>query len=91
MMMVLAPKDSFLTQYTTPKIQCYGYSSSRNYGQHSQGIKKSDIGTLYVLSAPHSTAYTRLSAPASFHVSPHLQLTWKILNKIPQIPFDVLR
>ena len=69
MMMVLAPKGRFLTQYTIPQIQGYRYSSSRNYRQHSQGIKKSDIGTPYVLSAPHSTAYTQLSVPASFRVS----------------------
>ena len=63
MMMVLAPKDRFLTQYTTSQIQGYRYSSSQNYGQYSQGIKKSDIGTPYVL-----------SAPASFLVSPQLLL-----------------
>ena len=90
MMMVLVPKDRFLTQYTTSQIQGYRYSSSQNYGQYSQGIKKSDIGTPYVLSAPHSTTYTQLSAPASFRVSPQLLLTWKILKKIPQVPFDVL-
>ena len=75
--MVLVPKDKYLTHYTISQILGYRiYSSWWNYGQHSRGIEKSIIGTPYILPAPHSTTYTRLSAPASFSVSPYLITTY---------------
>ena len=83
MMMVLAPKDRFLTQYTTPQIQGIDTVLHGTMGSIAE-VSKNQI------SAPHSTAYTQLSAPASFRVSPQLLLTWKILKKIPQVSFNVL-
>ena len=88
MIMVLAPKDRYLTHYT-PQIQ--GYTVLRGTMGSTAKVSKNQLSaprTYY--RHPHNTAYIRLSAPASFHVSPHLPLTWKILKKIPQVPFDVL-
>ena len=75
--------------YTTSKIQGYGYSSSRNYGQHNQGIKKSDIGTPYVLSAPPCSMPMLNYRHQCTFVYPH---TYHLESseQIPQVLFDVL-